>query len=97
MKPMGGRTWKYWPASGPVFLVGSVTTIFALFVDGVYLTSIPLNMTAIHVAVFSEMVRSRNVHPSLASLISHRYFFRFFFFVREWGNGAIQKPAFGAV
>jgi len=19
MKPMGGRTWKYWPASGPVF------------------------------------------------------------------------------
>jgi len=20
MKPMGGRTWKYWPASGPVFL-----------------------------------------------------------------------------
>ena len=21
MKPMGGRTWKYWPASGPVFVV----------------------------------------------------------------------------
>jgi len=21
MKPMGGRTWKYWPASGPVFLL----------------------------------------------------------------------------
>ena len=19
MKPMGGRTWKFWPASGPVF------------------------------------------------------------------------------
>ena len=19
MKPMGGRTWKYWPASGPVY------------------------------------------------------------------------------
>ena len=21
MKPMGGRTWKYWPASGPVLTV----------------------------------------------------------------------------
>jgi len=20
MKPMGGRTWKYWPASGPLFV-----------------------------------------------------------------------------
>jgi len=20
MKPMGGRTWKYWPASGPFFI-----------------------------------------------------------------------------
>jgi len=26
MKPMGGRTWKYWPASGPVFFAGNRST-----------------------------------------------------------------------
>ena len=26
MKPMGGRTWKYWPASGPVFFEASLPT-----------------------------------------------------------------------
>ena len=24
MNPMGGRTWKYWPAAGPVFLLGGI-------------------------------------------------------------------------
>jgi len=25
MKPMGGRTWKYWPASGRVFFRGVIS------------------------------------------------------------------------
>jgi len=30
MKPMGGRTWKYWPASGPVFLVSTSVIVLLL-------------------------------------------------------------------
>jgi len=38
MKPMGGRTWKYWPASGPVFFFDKVckeSQSFKNLMDGV--------------------------------------------------------------
>jgi len=32
MKPMGGRTWKYWPASGPVFAL--LVSVFSVGIHG---------------------------------------------------------------
>jgi len=46
MKPMGGRTWKYWPASGPVFF-----TVLQIITRGI--TSITLGITRITIGVTS--------------------------------------------
>jgi len=64
MKPMGGRTWKYWPASGPVFYLftNNSNNPFLLFtlsiasehITAEYLTSIP--QTLRHFVFFSLFI-----------------------------------------
>ena len=39
MKPMGGRTWKYWPASGPVLIQICVTVADMLSLTRILLSN----------------------------------------------------------
>jgi len=44
MKPMGGRTWKYWPASGPVFILSLKDKLLFYFIQNIFeLYKLPLN------------------------------------------------------